>query len=177
MSAPEYVPNSATTIRSYSSPPRRPEPWLSDRPGELGGEGQPVGERLGSPGPDQGYVYKLLPSFRGKVHLAEGESWDDVSVGAATIALKRASLYGRAPIVHDLTVAFGLWGFPDASPPADLVDERRNRFAGVANPHHYPQRRALADAVPESSLRLRPEEATRMGPDWRSRLDLGAAAH
>jgi hypothetical protein len=177
MSAPEYVPNASTTIRSYSSPPRRPESWLAGRPGELGAEGQPVGEQLGSPGPDQGYVYKLLPMFRTKVHLAEGQSWDDVAAGAAAIALKRASLYGRAPVVHDLTAAFGIWGFLEPSPPADLVENRGQLFAGVANPHHYTQLRALVDVVPESTLRLPLGSLRTAGADWRSRLDRGAAAH
>jgi hypothetical protein len=177
MSAPEYVPNSSTTITSYSSPPRRPEPWLARRPGDLGGEGHPDGDRLGSPGPDQGYVYRLVPAFRAQVRLAEGESWDDVAVGAATIALKRASSYGRAPVIHDLTLALAIWGFLDANPPAELVEARRQWFAGVANPHHYAQRRALADAVPESSLRRPHTEVLNDMANWRSLLDLSASPH
>ena len=57
------------------------------------------------------------------------------------------------------------------------METRRALFAGAANPHHYTQRRALADAVPESTLRLPPAELRSAGPDWRSRLDLGAATH
>ena len=50
MAAPEYVPTEPQqTVRSYSSPPWRPESWYADRPGELDGR-QPSGDLLGSPG-------------------------------------------------------------------------------------------------------------------------------
>lgn len=180
MSAPEYVPTKpAQVVRSYESPPRRPGPWLADRPGELVGEGQPRGDRLGNQGPDQGYVLTLVPLFDEKVRLHDGEDLGDVRSGAVAVALKRASLLGRAPVVHDLTIAFGLFGFLDASPPADLVDLRRSMFNGVADPHHYEARRAIPDAVPEATLRKSPAVVlAEHGKDWRSLLSLGeAAAH
>ena len=37
---------------------------------------------------------------------------------AALNSLARASLYGRAPVIHDLEFAYGLWGYLDP-PPAD----------------------------------------------------------
>ena len=43
------------------------------------------------------------------------------------LALKRASLFGRAPVVHDLEVAFTIWGFLGAAPP-ELVALRRPLF-------------------------------------------------
>jgi hypothetical protein len=90
------------------------------------------------------------------------------------VALKRASLFGRAPIIHDLRTAYTVWGFLDASAPADLVAERTKRFEGVRHTaHHYPELRAIADAVPEATLRLSPAEvASRHATDWRSLLAL-----
>lgn len=179
MSAPEYVPTKpAQVVRSYESPPRRPGPWLADRPGEVVGEGgQPRGDRLGNQGPDQGYVLTLVPLFDDKVHLAEGEDLDDVRAGAVAVALKRASLLGRAPVVHDLTVGFGLFGFLDPSPRADLVEARRAMFSGAANPHHYEAGRAIADAVPEETLRKSPAVVlAEHAKDWRSLLTLGDGA-
>ena len=59
MSAPSYVPNDANRgARVYASPPRRSGSWMADRPGELTGR-QPEGVRLGSPGPDQGFVLRI----------------------------------------------------------------------------------------------------------------------
>ncbi len=174
MAAPDYVPLKPTDDpRSYKSPPRRAGEWLADRPAEVVGKGQPRGERMGSPGPDQGYVLKLVRRFEDKLVVTDDEDSDDVIVGCAGIALKRASLFGRAPVIHDLSVAFTVWGFLDPSPPTELVALRRARFAGAANQHHYPQQRAIVDAVPEATLRRTPGEvAVQHTSDWRALLAL-----
>jgi hypothetical protein len=174
MAAPDYVPLKPTdSPRSYSSPPRRPESWLAERPGEVVEGGQPRATRLGNQGPDQGYALKLLHQFAGKLHVGDGEQVEDAEVGCIGVAMKRASLFGRAPVIHDLTVAFTVWGFLDESPAPELVDARRPRFAEVRHAVHYTAQRAVVDAVPESTLRMLPaavSEAYRA--DWRSLLDL-----
>ena len=127
MSAPEHVPTEPDQlVRSYSSPPWRPDPWFPDRPGELSGR-QPFGDALGVPGPDQGYALKLASRYRGRLSLVEGEDEDDAIAGAVAVATKRAALFGRAPILHDVTVGLAVWGFLDPSPPAPLVELRRGR--------------------------------------------------
>lgn len=172
MAAPEYVPQPPIRrVRSYSSPPRRPEPWIAERPGELHGP-QPRGERLGSPGPDQGYIYVLARRFRSRLHLATGVHEEDAVAGAVAVALKRASLLGRAPVLTDLTVAFTIWGFLGEAPD-ELVELRRPLFADVANPHHYSAQRRIADLVPDGVLRMSPQEvAEAHRTDWRSLLSL-----
>jgi hypothetical protein len=173
VAAPEFVPvKPMEDVRAYSSPPRRPEPWKADRPGDLTA-GQPRGAGFGSQGPDQGYALLLVERFRSKLYLNDDEHFEDVAAGCLGVALKRASLLGRAPVVHDLTAAFTLWGFLDPAPPADLVALRRRVFAEVANPLHYIEQRRIVDAVPEATLR-KPhstvaEEHVR---DWRALLDL-----
>jgi hypothetical protein len=153
MAAPDYVPTPTDDkARVYTSPPWRPESWMADRPAEIDGR-QPEGPRLGVPGPDQGYALKLANQFRGRLVLATGEDEDDAIAGCLAVALRRAALFGRAPMVHDLTSAFALWGFlAEASP--ELVAARREVFAGVGHLHHYMERRAVVDAVPEELLRL-----------------------
>ena len=172
MAAPEYVPQPAIRrVRSYVSPPRRPESWRAERPGELRGP-QPRGERLGSPGPDQGYIYRLARRFQGRLGLGSGEHEDDAVAGGAAVALKRASLLGRAPVVTDLTVAFTIWGFLGEAPD-ELIELRRPLFAEVANPHHYPAQRRIADLVPGEVLQMSPQEiAEAHRDDWRSLLSL-----
>jgi len=174
MAAPEYVPSKPTEDpRSYKSPPRRPEPWLADRPGEVGAAGQPRSEQLGNQGPDQGYALLLARRFEDQLHLAEGEHAEDAVAGCVAVAMKRASLFGRAPVSHDLTVGFTLWGFLDEDPDPELVELRRGLFAEARLPHHYGLQRAIADAVPDAVLR-RPH-ATLIeahASDWRSLLDL-----
>jgi hypothetical protein len=155
VAAPEFVPRRPTDApRSYSSPPPRAGSWETDRPAEVVADGQPRGDRLGNQGPDQGYVYKLVRQFEDKIVLKPGEDLRDAIAGCIGVALKRASLFGRAPVVHDLTVAFTVWGFLDPDPPADLLERRRHLFEEVRNPHHYLEQRAIADAVPDDVLRL-----------------------
>ena len=157
MAAPEYVPvKPIDDVRTYASPPRRPDSWRADRPGDLGG-GQPRGDHLGSPGPDQGYALTLVRQFDGQLELGKVLQ-DDAVAGCVAVAKKRASLFGRAPVVHDLRVAFTIWGFLDLIAPSELVALRERVFAEVANPHHYAELRRLVDAVPESVLRKTPKE-------------------
>lgn len=176
MAAPRFAPVSPVEpVRYYESPDHVPAPWQPGRPGEIDGR-QPTGERLGYQGPDQGYIITLAERARTRIRVQQGENPDDVVRGCSLIALKRASLFGRAPVVHDLTVALALWGFLSDAPSADQVAVRRELFAGLRNPaHHYAEGRELADMVPESTLRLTPEQvAARVAAEWRSLTGYGA---
>lgn len=169
MTAPRFAPvPPVETVRHYTSPRHVPDGWTPGRPGEIEGR-QPSGQRLGYQGPDQGYIITLAERARPSVRVRHGEDVDDVLRGCSLVALKRASLFGRAPVVHDLTLALTLWGFLTDDPPADLVAARDDLFVGVANVHHYEAGRAIADMVPESTLRLTPTEvAGRLAGDWRA---------
>ena len=161
MAAPDYVPTPTDEkARVYASPPRRPDSWRADRPAELQGR-QPQGGRLGNPGPDQGYALKLADQFRGKLVLTSGEHEDDALAGCMALAMRRSALFGRAPMIHDITVALNLWGFL-AEPSSELAAARRDAFAGVASAHHYMERRALVDSVPDDVLRLAPADVATM---------------
>lgn len=175
MAAPRFAPVPVTEpTRSYESPGHVPAPWVPDRRAEIEGR-QPEGDRLGYQGPDQGYVITLAARARSRVCVQPGENIDDALRGCSLIALKRASLFGRAPMVHDLTLALTAWGFLDANPPADLVATRRALFAGVRHgAHHYAEGRAIADVFPESTLRLSPADvAARMPAAWRELTGAG----
>ncbi len=173
MAAPEYVPRSVTeTARTYVSPPRRPDEWMADRPAELA-EGQPDGPGLGYQGPDQGYALRLVRFFDGQLVLTEGEHASDVEAGCVVVALRRASMFGRAPVIHDLTVAFSIWGFLDAADP-ELVALRRPLFEGIAHPHHGAGRHRVAELIDADVLRRSP--AGVKGVDWRVAIDVDAAS-
>ncbi len=118
---------------------------MADRPGDVGG-GQPAREGLGTPGPDQGYAIKLARSFEGRLKLGSLDK-GDVVAGCVAIASKRSGLYGRGPVIHDLTAAFTMWGFLDDAPDADLVTLREELFPQVASAHHYTERREIVDLV------------------------------
>lgn len=133
-----------------------PDVWKQVRPADLVGR-QPEGDWLGFQGPDQGYALTLARRFRDKLHVAKGETVSDAITVGVSIALRRASLFGRAPVSHDLTIAFTAWGLLDPSPPAELVEQRTAAFAGVGNGHHYREVRSLVDGFPEATLRMTPD--------------------
>ena len=161
----------AERSQAYESPPWLGDPWWADRPGDLAA-GQPVGPRLGSQGPDQGYILKLARRFDGDLVLGEREREADAVAGCAAVGLKRASLYGRAPVIGDLTVAFTIWGFLDDAPD-ELYELRRPMFEEVAHPSHYVGRGRIADLVLAASLRRTPADVSAAHEaDWRSLLDV-----
>lgn len=173
MSAPQFVPVSPRhDVRSYESPPWRPDPWFTDRPAELRGR-QPSGDGLGVPGPDQGYALTLAERFRGRLNLVEGESEADALAGAGAVAMKRAALFGRAPVIHDLTVGLTVWGFLEPNSPAELLELRRELFDEAHVAVHYTLRRRIADVVPESVLLQTHDTIIRQhNSDWRACLDV-----
>ncbi len=166
MAAPDYVPI------TEDERPREPlgtpghGGWTATRPGDLTGF-QPSGPYFGNQGPDQGYGLVLAERFHGRLLLTEGEDEHDVMAGALGVGLARASVFGRAPVIHDFELAYGLFGFLDP-PPADLVEFRKPLFAGAS--HHYWDQRAIVDTVPESTLRLAPADVRQRLGEWRSLL-------
>ena len=158
MAAPKSAPAGLREKPYYTSPDVVPDPWTPDRPGMVQGL-QPVGARLGAQGPDQGYALTLARRLVPELQIQSNERMDDAVQGCVGIALRRSSLLGRAPIVHDLRIAFTIWGYFDPSPPADLLAHRVRLFEGVGNTnHHYAAGRLLADLVPESTLRMTPQQ-------------------
>jgi hypothetical protein len=78
-------------------------------------------------------------------------------------------LYSRAPVVHDVDIAFTIWGYYDEQPPAELTARRAELFEGVGNVnHHYAAGRVIADLVPEATLRMTPDQVRAAYPArWR----------
>ena len=145
---------------------------MADRPGEVVGAEPPAGAGMGCQGPDQGYALKLAERFGGRLVLAAGEREDDALAGCCAVALRRASLFGRAPVVHDLRLALELFGFLEDADAA-LVDWRRPLVAGAAGHHGYHVKLRLAELVPEETLRSTPSSVSEAcSKDWRAPLGL-----
>jgi hypothetical protein len=125
---------------------------------------------MGAPGPDQGFALKIANELRPKLVLAAGENGDDVVRGCLGVALRRASMFSRAPVVHDVNIAFTIWGFYDDAPPEDLLDLRRDLFEGLRHVgHHYTEARLVADMVPIDTLKMAPSQVDARYPaEWRS---------
>ena len=163
MAAPEFVPTTKDQQprRGLGLPPSRR--WTADRPGELGAA-QPEGRTLGNQGPDQGYGLKLARRFVDRLVL-DGVHVEDAVAGCLGVGLHRASLFGRAPMIHDLDIAYRVWGFLGDA-PAELIALRAPLFEAAS--HHYWDQRAIVDRVPEATLRLSHQTvASRFPADWR----------
>ncbi len=176
MAQPEYVPVTDRDRVRVSERLPTAEGWLPDRVAEVRQRGaQPTGPGFGVPGPDQGYALKLADHMRDRVMVAPGELVDDAIAGCLGVALRRAALFGRAPVIHDLELAFGLWGFLAGAPP-ELVAFRRPLFAGAA--HHHDDAGAIAERVGDETLRMTPADvAARLGAGgWRVLLGLEGEA-
>lgn len=174
MAAPKFTPVAPTdSPREYGSPDHVPASWLPDRPGEIDGF-QPRGARLGAPGPDQGFAIKIANSLASQLRLDEREHVEDVIRGCLGVALRRASLFSRAPVVHDLTIAFTVWGYFDDEPPSELVTMRTSLFEGLRHVgHHYTEARRVVDQVPTDTLMMTPAQVAAAYPaDWRMLLGL-----
>ncbi len=173
MSAPTHVPGRVNQKKLYNSPPRRAGSWKADRPGEVIGTAQPAGPALGNQGPDQGYVLKLAARLKDELVLAPGEHAADALHGATAVALRRASLYGRAPMIEDLRLALTLFGYLGPAPD-ELVALRRELFDEVHHSTiHYFAAREIADMVPEATLRMSlGGVAAACATDWKAPLGL-----
>jgi len=167
MAAPEYVPVAQGDRPRQALGTPGHHGWTATRPGDLT-DRQPTGRYFGNQGPDQGYAMVLAVRFHDRLLVTEGEDGHDAEAGCLGVGLARASLFGRAPVIHDLELAYGLWGYLD-SPPADLVAFRKPLFAGAS--HHYWDQRAIVALVPEATLRLAPAEVRRRVGEWRALLD------
>jgi len=148
-----------------------PSIWTSSRPSELRGTRAPAGAFLGTPGPDQGFALKLARRFEDRLVLTPGEHAEDAIVGCTAVAMRRAASYGRAPVIHDLTLAFTLFGFLPGA-PADLVAAREPLFRSAS--HHYQSQRTIADCVPETTIRLTPEQVAERLDSWGDLMELPA---
>jgi hypothetical protein len=173
MAAPEYVPNTPAQQprRGLGLPPARP--WTATRPGELGPE-HAHGGAFGDPGPDQGYALVLAQRFTERLVL-DGVRVDDAIAGCLGVGLKRASQFGRAPVIHDMDIAFRIWGFLGGA-PVELVALRNPLFEAAS--HHYWDQRDIVGLVPDSTLLLSHQAVAAAFPtDWRALVGTDRRGH
>lgn len=130
----------------------------------------PRTSRVGTIGPDSGFAFRLARSVFDQLHLGSVDR-DDAASGAVGVGMKRAALFARGPVIHDVTVGFTVFGFFDESPDPELVAWREKAFAQISSPHHYFERQAVIDRVPDEVL-LAPHSTiiATYQSDWRRNL-------
>ncbi len=138
-----------------------PRPWSPHRPGEFDAHAP---RTVTSSGPDQGYLDLLAQRFVDKIVLGVGEYLDDVLAGATAIGVARASFYGRAPVIKDLTFALGSLGY--LTPASDELHERRAALVGGVA-HDLWKRSQLVAQFTDAMFAMTPETAS-SGELWRT---------
>ena len=151
-------------------PPARA--WVADRPGDVRAR-PPRGPLTGSPGPNVGFTLSLARRARDRFRLEPGEHVDDAVAVVAELAMKRAATFGRAPTILDVDFAIELLGYAGAAPE----NVRRWRPGVVRGADHdYVVRRAIADTVSSSLLRITLQELPEHLSAVRAAIESGAAA-
>jgi hypothetical protein len=137
--------------------------WQSDRPGDLEAE-SPQGGLFGNPAPNVGYAYTLAEHVANRLELTQHEDIHDVLPVLAEIAGRRAALFHRAPVIHDVEVAMTILGYDGSADPA--FARARALLVHEAG-HSYYRRRAIVEAVPEALLRRPRGEIDSAVYEWR----------
>ncbi len=176
MAVDPYVPTQAEDAprESLRLPP--PKGWRAVRPGDFapGEKPFPPGHLFGAPGPDSGYALTLAERFHRRLEIVAPETEHDAMAVGAELAMRRAAMFGRAPVMADLELAFTLFGWLGGASP-ELREWRRLAVPGAG--HDYAPRRALVDAVPAATLRLKLGEEVRAGlGNWRALLGISVAS-
>lgn len=147
---------------------------MADRPGEIDGF-QPDGPGLGVQGPDQGYALKLAARVASDWELRRGEHTADAVAGVVAVALKRASSFGRGPVLDDVKAGAALWGF-DGSVDESFGDLRRQLFAEAHHPHFAGKLVVIADAVASDVLAQPLADVQNAAAGWRDALAASLAS-
>ena len=108
----------------------------------------------------------LAERARDRLALGANESADDALAVIGEVAMKRAALFGRAPVMTDIDIAASLLGYKGEVDPA-FVQWRTHAVQGAK--HEYEKRRAIVDAVADAVLRMPPQVAALL-IEFRSQL-------
>jgi hypothetical protein len=120
---------------------RAPKPGLERSARGAGGVGQ------GTPAPGEGYALTIASRECKRLVFDNAHDLEDVIVGVALVAAKRASLVGRGPTLGDAHVAMDLFGLRSSSP---VSRETTAPFRGLA--HSYSAQRRFVDDVSAAQL-------------------------
>lgn len=101
----------------------------------------------GTQAPGEGFALTIAARECAKLTFEHEHDRDDVTLGVALVAAKRASLIGRGPQLGDVKAALNLFGLLDV----DLVNPQLSEaFRGLA--HSYVLQRRFVDAVDGDEL-------------------------
>ncbi len=134
-----------------------------------------VGPGFGLPCPDAGYALFLAAHSVEHLVLEFGDGRDDAKCAIATIAMRRAGMLGRAPLLQDVEIGRTLLAYEQPT-DVDFARWRAGWIRGIA--HDDDLRQRLADAALPTAALSPPLDADAVSgwrADLRQRFD-GCAA-
>jgi hypothetical protein len=151
MAQPNFVPIRSEENVSEIQKLEPPKRWTPNRPADFNGKPEAVKKKYyGNPGPDSGYAMLLFESLKPDIKLEKGEDIHDVAAGVVYVAMKRAALFGRAPIKKDIEYVLKKFGFLDKA-HSSQIEERKFLFKSAG--HEYHKRMEIADKFSEEELK------------------------
>lgn len=124
-----------------------PDAWTPARPGDSLDDSRSESEHLlGNAGPNVGYALSLIAHQRDNIVLAAHEHAHDVEPLLGEIAMRRASHFGRAPMMGDVTFAMKLLSY-DVE-PTQGEEKWRPRLVHDCG-HNEHRRRIIVNSIPE----------------------------
>lgn len=124
-----------------------PKSWKASRPGYVGlAKRKETDMLLGNAGPNVGYAMKLSHRQSGEFFLVDHENRHDVEILIAEIAMRRASNFGRAPMIDDIHFATHLLGYDDT--PTQGEEKWRPALVNGCG-HNEHRRRIIVNSIPQ----------------------------
>lgn len=148
-------------------PPSRA--FVADRAGDSVTSDLPRGDLFGNPGPDLGYALVLVERFRSRIELAPHENWADAVAMSSGIAMRRCSVFGRAPTGIDVEFGLTIAGYLGGA-PAELIEWRVEHVHGAS--HEYAEALHIVNAVKDDTLGLTPAQVRERLGTWRELFSL-----
>ncbi len=126
-----------------------PDSWKAHRPGDEKTHKTSDDQLLGNAGPNVGYALSLVAREKSSFVLVAHEHLHDVEVLIGEIAMRRASHFGRAPVMDDIRFASKLLGY-DAAPAQGEEKWRPLLVNGCGHDEH--RRRIIVNSIPDEII-------------------------
>lgn len=127
-----------------------PQAWIGNRPGDDLLQKKDNELLLGNPGPNIGYALKIVNNEFDTLYLVEHENEHDVVALLAEIAMRRASVFGRAPVKADVVLAAHILSY-DVEPTQGEEKWRPQLIHNCSHDEH--RRRQIVNSVPQMIIK------------------------
>lgn len=144
-----------------------PKSWVADRPGDMENAGKSQGSLFGHAGPNVGYAYTLVAHVFDTLFLSTNEHRHDVEPLLAEISMRRASHFGRAPIMKDVDCAVHLLSY-GLELDEGAMNNRVYLITDCGHDEH--KRRSIVNSIPDDLIYSDKAATTEKIAAWRASI-------